>query len=101
MKTVYSAPNLALVSIFRSVLEGHGIACRIRNEYLVAGVGDLPPFECWPQLQVGDGDFPEAQRIVAEELADREYPPWRCGSCGEEVDGRLAECWNCGVAREE
>ena len=96
MKTVYSASNISLVSIFQNILEGHGITCWMRNEYLFAGIGELPPIECWPQLCVNDEDFPEAKRIVEEELAEKDLSSWICRSCGEEIEGQFAACWNCG-----
>jgi hypothetical protein len=46
MNTVYSAANISLVGVFQSILEGDGIRCRIRNEYLSAGMGELPTIEC-------------------------------------------------------
>ncbi len=99
MKTVFSAPNISLVSVFRSILEGSGIECRIRNEFLSAGMGELPPIECWPQLCVADEDYPEAKRIVDEALSVVELPSWTCSSCGEEIEGQFDECWNCGTGR--
>ena len=99
MKTVYSAANILLVSVFRSILEGHGIRCRIRNEYLSAGIGELPPIECWPQLCVEDEDFAEAKRIVEEALSVKETSAWNCGACDEEIEGQFTECWKCGESR--
>lgn len=99
MKTVYSAPNLPLVSIFQNILEGHGIQCRLKNQFLSTGVGDIPPIECWPQLCVDDGDYPEAKRIVDEAMAAAVLPPWICGSCGEEMEGQFTDCWKCGTGR--
>jgi len=96
MKTVYSASNIALVSIFQNILEGHEIRCWIKNEYLSAGIGEIPPIECWPQLCVDDENFIEANRIVEEALSEKEKPSWLCDSCGEEIEGQFAECWNCG-----
>jgi len=98
MKTVYSAPNISLVSIFRSVLEEHGINCWIKNEYLSAGAGEIPPIECWPQLCVEDDAFLEAQRIVDEALTVKVTAPWTC-ACGEELEGQFTECWKCGSSR--
>jgi hypothetical protein len=57
MKTVYSASNISLVSILQNILEGDGIRCWLKNEYLSAGMGELPPIECWPLLCVDDKDF--------------------------------------------
>jgi Putative prokaryotic signal transducing protein len=96
MKTVYSASNISLVSVFQSLLEGHGIKCWIKNEYLIAGIGEIPPIECWPQLCVNDEDFAEAKRIVEEELVEKDMASWKCSSCGEEIEGQFAVCWNCG-----
>ncbi|GFO55459.1 hypothetical protein GMSM_24660 [Geomonas sp. Red276] len=99
MKTVYSAPNISLVSIFQNVLKGHGIRCWTKNEFLSAGAGQLPPIECWPQLCVDDEDFAEAKRIVDEALTVRDLAAWTCESCGEEIEGQFTECWNCGNSR--
>jgi len=99
MKTVYSASNISFVSIFRNILEGHGIRCWIKNEFRVAGMGDIPPIECWPQLCVDDADFSEAKRIVEEALSEKVSPPWNCVSCHEEIEGQFTECWRCGQGR--
>jgi hypothetical protein len=99
MKTVYSASNLSLVSIFQSILEGHGIRCRLNNQFLSAGIGDIPPIECWPQLLVDDADYPQAKQIVHEALVENVLPPWTCDSCGEVMEGQFSECWRCGASR--
>ena len=96
---VYSAPNISLVSIVRSVLEGSGIRCWLKNEYLSAGIGDLPPIECWPQLCVDEADYEEAKFIVEEAIAQRELVAWKCASCGEVSEGQFTECWKCRSAR--
>jgi hypothetical protein len=100
MKTVYSAANISLVGVFQSILEGHGIRSWIKNEYLSAGMGELPPIECWPQLCVADNDYLDAKRIVEEALSEKELPAWKCGSCGEEIEGQFTECWKCGKSRD-
>jgi hypothetical protein len=99
MKTVYSASNISLVSVFRSILEGNGIRCRIKNEFLSAGIGELPPIECWPQLCVEDDDYPEAKRIMEESLSPNEMTSWKCKPCAEEIEGQFTECWKCGKSR--
>jgi Putative prokaryotic signal transducing protein len=99
MKTVYSAQNISLVSIFQNILEGHGIRCWLKNQFLSAGVGDLPPIECWPQLCVDDADYEEAKRIVDEAMSQKVMTPWTCDSCGEDIEGQFTECWKCGNAR--
>jgi len=99
MKRVYSASNMSLVSIFRDILEEHGIKCWVKNEFLSAGIGELPPIECWPEILVEDDVFPEAKRLVEEALAVKVMPAWKCGSCGEELEGQFTECWKCGKSR--
>jgi hypothetical protein len=99
VKTVYSASNLSLVSIFQNVLEEHGIKCWIKNQYLSAGMGEIPPIECWPQLYVADELYQEAKRIVEEALVVKVGPAWNCDSCGEELEGQFTECWKCGSSR--
>ena len=99
MKTVYSASNIALVSIFQNILEAYGIKCWIKNEFLFAGIGEIPPIECWPQLCVDDDSFLEAKRIVDEALSEKEAVGWKCSSCGEDIEGQFTECWNCGGSR--
>lgn len=99
MKTVYSASNVSLVSIIQNVLHGHGIRCWLKNEFLSAGMGELPPIECWPQLCVHDEDFSEAKRIVEEALTPQETASWKCDSCGEVHEGQFTECWKCGKDR--
>ncbi len=103
MKSVYSAANITIVSIIRNILEGHGIRCWIKNEFLMAGSGEIPPIECWPRLCVDDEDFPEAQRIVEEALSSGNDAAraWQCASCGEEIEGQFSECWKCGESRPE
>jgi hypothetical protein len=99
MKTVYSASNISFVSIFRNILEGHGIRCWVKNEFLTAGMGDIPPIECWPQLCVDDADFAEAKRIVEEALSEKDTTAWNCDSCSENIEGPFTECWKCGKSR--
>ncbi len=102
MQTVYSAANISLVSIFQSILEERGITCWIKNEFLLAGVGEIPPIESWPQLCVEDSDYSEAKRIVDETLAAKKMTSfWKCDSCGENIEDQFTECWNCGKSRPE
>jgi hypothetical protein len=90
----YTVPGIP-----QNMLEAHGIRCRIKNEFLYVGMGELPPIECWPQLCVDDGDYEEAKSIVEEALSVEEMTPWKCFSCGEESEGQFTECWKCGNSR--
>ena len=99
MKTVYSASSISIISIFQNILERHGIRCWIKNEFLCAGMGELPLIECWPQLCVDDDLFPEAERIVEAALSEEDLVAWQCDSCSEEIEGQFTECWKCGKSR--
>jgi len=61
-KPVYSAANISLVNIFQHILEHHGISCLVKNLYLSAGMGEIPPISCWPRLCVADEDFPATKK---------------------------------------
>jgi hypothetical protein len=99
MERVYSAQVLVLVENMKNILEMHGIESRITNHYLSAAVGEIPPHEAWPQLWVSEQDLEQAKQVVEEALSDSpESQTVRiCPSCGEEVEGQFAECWNCGT----
>ncbi|MHB8120594.1 MAG: putative signal transducing protein [Desulfuromonadaceae bacterium] len=99
MKTVYSASHIPLVSVFKGILEGFGIRCWLKNEFLSSGMGEIPPIECWPQLCVEDDDYEEAKAIIEEALAEKDLHEWKCDSCGEVIEGQFGECWKCGTSR--
>lgn len=104
MILVYTAQTIAMVGHVRNVLEANGIPCVLRNEFLSAGAGELPPIDCWPELWIAnDSDVGRARQLVAEatEGPDAAGEPWRCNACGEEVDPVFALCWNCGAERQD
>lgn len=99
---MYSAQDTLMIGHLKNVLQTYGIDCEIRNTYLGTAVGELPPIECWPELWViDDAKYSQAQAVLKEALAPIEVvrKPWRCGKCGEEVEGQFTECWNCGGRR--
>jgi len=100
MVRVYTGQVLALVEIMKDILKMHNIESHIKNQYLSAAVGEIPPHESWPQLWVSDQDFEHARKIIEE--AEKDSPESQdvliCSKCGEEVEGQFAVCWNCGAA---
>ena len=104
MIRVYTARVLAAVANVQNALEANGIPCVLRNEFLNAGFGELPPTECWPELWVTDDhDAERARTLIAEAIEPSTAPagPWRCKRCREEVDGVFAQCWSCGAERQD
>ena len=98
---VFSAPLLSTVHHIKNLLELNGIRCSITNQYLNTAIGDLPAFECWPQLWVLEQDAAKATELVQELTADRPSTEseWICQNCNEKLEGQFTECWNCGTER--
>lgn len=99
MKAVFSAPDLLQVTHIKNILATYGIESYIRNTYLSGGMGELPMFECWPQLYVSDvSRYQEAENIIKAELIPRpRSPSWECPHCSELIDGAFDACWKCGA----
>jgi hypothetical protein len=91
-----------MVGHMKNVLAEYGIDSELRNQYLGAALGEIPPIECWPSLWVDDETAAAAEEIVSQALSGVEASdeePWTCRQCGEEVEGSFSECWNCGRAQ--
>jgi hypothetical protein len=102
MKKVYTAKDPLMVGHLKNVLETYGIHCVTRKYDLSSGAGELPPTECWPELWiVNEQRFNEAESILKKTLAPLKpvRKPWRCGGCGESIEGQFTECWKCGTSR--
>jgi hypothetical protein len=103
MKRLFRSSMMSEVGLIRGLLEQAGIACLVRNERLSGALGDIPFLECEPELWVlNDADLPKAKRILAEhEAPATATSQWRCGHCGEIVDGQFGACWQCGTPDRE
>ena len=102
MRKVYSSDNGAIVGHIRQVLEDQAIPCIVRNDFLSGGAGELPVNETWPEIWViDDRDFDRASALVHTIVATAQEsePPWRCASCGEQMEGQFTDCWRCGASR--
>ena len=102
MKKVYSSALLTIVENVKNVLELNEIRCVLKNQYLSAALGDIPPIECWPQLWVADEDVERALQII-DLSVDKESPQgkWVCPKCKEKLEAQFTECWNCGTTRHK
>jgi hypothetical protein len=99
-RKLHTAADLVSIAHLKNILEAHGIACYVRNQFLSGALGEIPAFECWPQLWiVHGGDLLRARALLSDFL---EQPPahmeqpWDCSRCGERVEGQFGQCWNCG-----
>jgi hypothetical protein len=102
MKRVFTGASLADIGHFRNLLEQVGIHCFIKNEQLTGALGELPIFDCQPELWVYlDEQAASAAAVIEKSLAGGEEArgrPWRCPRCGESNEGQFAACWSCGAA---
>jgi hypothetical protein len=99
MKRVWSGSSLPDTAHFKNLLEHAGVGCLIKNRELGGGLGDLPVFDCAPEIWVLDDA--EAERAAAV-IRDSVRPtpsatPWRCPRCGEDNEPQFAACWSCGA----
>lgn len=100
MKKVFTHENRMIVYNMKNLLQGEGIDTLLKNEFSGGGVGDLPVFDTWPELWVGDAQLAQA-RILLQRVA--QTPPgaaWRCAGCGEQNEAGFGLCWNCGQSLE-
>lgn len=97
MKRVFTHEQPAMAGYVQALLEGHGIRCAVRGQFLAGAVGELPPNECWPEVWVADDQADWALEVIARVCADaRPGPGWVCPQCAESIEGQFAVCWNCG-----
>jgi hypothetical protein len=98
MKRVWSGSSLPDTAHLKNLLEQAGIACLIKNRELGGGIGDLPVFDCAPELWVVDGRLEaRAAQLLRDSLrAPAHGAAWRCAACGEENEPQFAACWSCG-----
>ena len=97
MKKVFSHENRMIVYNLRNLLGGAGIETRVRNEFAGGGVGDLAPFETWPELWIEDeARLAEAEAIIERVLRAGDDADWRCDGCNESNPAAFELCWHCG-----
>lgn len=100
-REVYLASDPVNAEIAKDMLASHGIAARVRNQYLWGGMGDLPA-NVYPSVCVEDpADYAAARALIrAFERGPVEGgSTWRCPNCDEELDAQFDQCWNCQTER--
>jgi hypothetical protein len=98
MKRVWSGSSLPDTAHFGNLLEHAGVACIIKNRELGGGIGDLPVFDCAPEIWVlDDGDAERAAALIRDSVRQAtSAAPWHCPQCGEDNEPQFAACWSCG-----
>jgi hypothetical protein len=79
MKKVWSTPSLVQADLLRSLLEGEGIACVIRNEHSARfqGIGyPMPSGQAlgfaWPEIWVPEEQFQKATELTRAYVENHE-----------------------------
>jgi hypothetical protein len=102
MKRVWSGSSLHDTTHFKNLLEQAGIECLVKNRELGGALGDLPIFDCSPELWVlRDAEEDRAAALLREVVQNgtrARGPAWRCARCGEDNEAQFAACWRCGSA---
>ncbi|WJW74989.1 DUF2007 domain-containing protein [Thiohalobacter sp. IOR34] len=101
MKRLYSSADSLLLNHLLNLLRNAGIDCRLGNEFLGGGAGELPVLDVWPEIRVADADLAQARRLLEAALGPPPPAPpaWQCPHCGETLEGQFDQCWNCGKSR--
>ena len=101
MKKVYTSENSFLVHNAKNLIEAQGIHVVLKNEFAQGAMGEISPFDCWPELWVNEADFAEAELVITEAslTANSQEADWVCASCGEENSATFEICWSCQKAR--
>ena len=100
MEKLFTHENRLIVFHIKNLLDDAGIPSQIKNEYASGGVGDLSPFDTWPEVWVGDGWLERAQQVIDDSILNEpDLPDWVCNNCGETNQGVFKLCWNCAQGR--
>ena len=107
MQRIHTSSDIILIGQLEQILSSNGIATLVKNQHLFGAIGELPEFECWPELWVTrDTDEARARELVqafmaesAEASADEQTGTWQCPGCNEVIEPPFYSCWNCGTER--
>lgn len=105
MIKLFSSENRLAVQQIKDLLDEHQIPCFIKNEFAIGAVGELSPFDAWPEVWLVDPEWQtRAETLIAQfvhgqaKQADalRSKSNWFCWQCGEENEANFELCWHCG-----
>lgn len=102
MKLVYTHENRFLVGNAQNILEQAGIRVVWKNEFSSGAIGEISPFDTWPELWVvEDTDYQQAINILSNAFNTSTAPEWQCTQCHEHNDAAFETCWNCQTEKVE
>ena len=102
MKKILSSPDIGEIAQLKSLLEGSGIACFMRNEISSGLSQEIPLTESTPELWIqNDQDLAEALQLKAASKTSLPVAghDWTCQTCGENSGAQFTSCWKCGATK--
>ncbi|MCY7296122.1 putative signal transducing protein [Alteromonas sp. a30] len=101
MIRIFSSENRLEVQQIKDLLESKQIDCFIKNEFAIGAVGELSPFDAWPEVWILDSEWePKARAFIDAFLKEneekRQQGDWVCPHCHEVNDAHFEICWSCG-----
>jgi hypothetical protein len=99
----FSLWERAQAGMLKEILQREGIACILKNEQLIAAMGEIPFTECYPELWLVDDEvYPRARLFLDNWLKNdsASRSAWVCPECGEELEAQFGACWSCGQERD-
>lgn len=96
MKMVYTNESHFLVNNVQNLIEAQEINTFIKNEFAQGAMGEISPFDSWPEVWVyDDADFDRALQIATSSQSISQKSDWICKHCSEKNDPSFEICWNC------
>lgn len=96
MKMIFTNEHSFLVNAVKELISAQGIEVFLKNEYAQGAMGEISPFDCWPELWViNDEDYERAIGLVNLSQKNKHADDWICNNCTEKNDASFDICWNC------
>jgi len=96
MKLVFTNESVFLVNNVKNFLEAQKIKVFIKNEYAQGAIGEISPFDSWPELWVvNDSDFARSMELINASQQSESSEEWQCKNCCEKNDTSFELCWKC------
>ena len=96
MRLIYTNENRLLVANAKNILEAEGIELILKNQFASGAMGEISPFDSWPELWVvHDSDYDRSVFIIENALSDKHSLEWVCNECKESNDASFDFCWRC------
>ena len=103
MQKIYSHEDRFMVQQVKQLLEDNGIPCFIKNEFAGGAIGELAPFDTWPEVWLTDSEWQTRAEHLINTLQSQPQrtEPWVCQHCHEKNEGSFEVCWQCGAERPD